>query len=293
VQLYGNENSNQMIMKNLPLEQFADHANRAKRAGDADWFFQLAEPLAALAATNAATVALNQRLHALTETPALQGDWAPNQIRLARGDGWKLSLWMFEQTSQYIHSASAHSLYTPTGATALQYDLYRLPDSLDRSVFDRSARLALERSGQCVRGEVLGINADSIVVDFRIGTPVVVFRLDSEFQYPVEWLFHRDLSSWQANDASLSSTQLRVGAYVLGRLSNPTSADALVSLTKHAHHSVRWAAIQALSRISRTETIECLKRALSDPHPHIRRSAASTLARLSPESAKDLHGHRS
>ncbi|MGH6629313.1 MAG: HEAT repeat domain-containing protein, partial [Burkholderiales bacterium] len=122
---------------------------------------------------------------------------------------------------------------------------------------------------------------DQYAYDFQVPQPIPVLRFASASLRPMEWLFSKNtLQAWQANDADLSSTQLRVAAYVLGKLAHHSSVGPLRQLASHPHHAVRWAAIQNLGRLSRSEALLKIREAVNDPHPHVRRAAQKTLDQL-------------
>jgi len=57
-------------------------------------------------------------------------------------------------------------------------------------------------------------------------------------------------------------------------------AEAICSVLLILGVSVRWAAIQNLGRLSRSEALIKIREAVNDPHPHVRRAAQKTLDQL-------------
>lgn len=74
----------------------------------------------------------------------------------------------------------------------------------------------------------------------------------------------------------------RHGAELLGRLGLPEAIESLRAATTHGDERVRKAAIEALGGFHTHTVIEPLRRALSDPAPLARASAAHALSRHSP-----------
>lgn len=213
------------------------------------------------------------------------GDWPPNQMMLHRGSGYALSISLFDTPRRYIHTTPFYGMYAAVSDVDLQYDFYELPAAYNNSVFDPALQLQYGGSGRVTRGEVLQIRSDVYAYDFKVEEPLLVLKFTTAPFHTLEWLFNKDsLRPWQANDADLSSTQLRVAAYILGRLSHQSSLEPLKMLASHVNPTVRWAGIQNLGRLSRSDALVRLKTAVNDPHPHIRRAAQKTLDRLNPKS---------
>lgn len=225
--------------------------------------------------------ALQQELRAIAADAYYVGEWQPNEFVLHRGDGYLLSASLFDAPRRYIHALPFYAMYAALGAEGLHYDTYRLPHEYRNEVFDSLLRLEWAGTASAPALETVPIRSNQYAYDFRIEQPVAVVKFMTIPIWPLEWLFSRDtLHAWQANDSSLSHTQLRVAAYLLGRFADSSSLQPLKRLTEHPHHAVRWAAIQALGRLSRTEALAKLKDAVDDPHPHVRRAAAKSLEQL-------------
>ncbi len=222
--------------------------------------------------------AFNQELRQLLADPCHFSDWRPNEWVLHRGRGFALAVSVFDVARRYIHALPFYALYAPLTATPLRYQRYQLPAAYNNPVFDPGLVLTPAGGGEAARGEVLALHTREFAYDFQITQPVLVLKLSTAPILPLEWLFQKDtLQSWQANDADLTSTQLRVAADVLGKFAHQSSLAPLKLLTAHPHHAVRWTAIQNLGRLNRSEALLALQKACSDPHPHIQRAAQKTI----------------
>jgi HEAT repeat protein len=170
-------------------------------------------------------------------------------------------------------------MYAPLGGQVLHVDRYRLPPSYNNAVFDPALKLEPSGSAVVACGELLAVRPEPEIHDFRIEAPRLLLKFTSSVWHVLEWLFDRDnLRAVQANDAALSTTQLRVAAYLLGRLGHVSSVVPLKQLADHEIPNVRWAAIQNLGRLSAVEARAKLEQARQDVHPHIRRAAEKSLA---------------
>jgi hypothetical protein len=209
-------------------------------------------------------------------------DVLATELVLHRGGGFALSVSVFDSPHRYIHSLPFHAMYSPVGDCALSFNTYELPAGFRNQVFDPTLKLQPAGSETLKPGDILCMRSGNYAYDFLAERPTPVVKFVTTAMYPLEWLFTRTgLQAWQANDADLSFTQLRVAADVIGKFAHQSSLEPLKRLTHHYHHAVRWAAIQNLARLSRSEAIARLKNAaVDDPHPHIQRAAKKSLDKL-------------
>jgi hypothetical protein len=229
---------------------------------------------------------VNGDLRNLVANEQYLGDWRADEAVLYRDNNCVLSIALFESPRRYIHTLPFHGMYAPISSELL-YDVYRLPSTYRNEVFDPTLKLELSGHGQAPPRNILRLRSDQSAYDFKVPQPLLVLRFVTNPIRPLEWLFSKSsLQAWQANDADLSFTQLRVAAYVLGKIAHQSSIAPLRKLAEHPHHAVRWAAIQNLGRLNRSEALVKIRAAVSDPHPHVRRAAQKTLDRLEGKGGK-------
>jgi hypothetical protein len=263
------------------LGHFVEQVEQTFKPDALESFWSLEEEFRRLVHSRCPTAFFNRELRRLAGNPSFMGNWRPNQMMLHRGPGYALSIGLFDKPRQYIHSSPFYGMYAPLGQESLYYDIYKLPQTYRNGVFDPSVRLEPAGSGITAPGGILLLQTDQYVYDFRIERPLPVLKFITAPYQTMEWLFSKEqLHAWQANDSELVSTQLRVSAYILGRLAHASSLEALEQLSTHGHHAVRWAAVQNIGRLSRSVALTKLEQALDDPHPHVRRAAAKTLRQL-------------
>lgn len=228
---------------------------------------------------------INEHVGRLKEDAHYAGDWGVQEIYLHRSKSWTLSLAVLDSQRRFIHALSEFACYVPLGSTALKAQKYLLPAEFRNDVFDPAVRIEKAEVVEIEPGVALALESDRYAYDFEIGTPIPVLRLVTPPLRPLEWLFSKaTLQAWQANDADVGFTQLRVAAYVLGKIAHQSSVAPLKNLSSHAHHAVRWAAIQNLGRLNRSEALVKIREATSDPHPHVRRAAQKTLEQIEKKS---------
>jgi hypothetical protein len=228
---------------------------------------------------------LTDQLRHLADAGSDNNAWQAKEAQVHRGEGWLLSLAILDTPLRFIHLAPYLAFYAPLKGE-LTVDRYKLPAGFRNDVFDPNVRLEQPERITVPPREVLRVDSTLFAYDLQISDPVPIVRFTSRYIHPLEWLFSKTtLQAWQANDADLHFTQLRVAAQVLGKIAHQSSLEPLMKLSSHPHHAVRWAAIQNLGRISRTAAMSRVQEATSDPHPHVRRAAEKTLQQLAPRHA--------
>lgn len=261
------------------MTPFADAIEDSFDRGRIETFWACRPAFESLLSKGIPQRALNEELARIAADPGYTGDWRPDHLLLHRGAGYALSIARLDRTSRFIHSMPYYGFYASLDGQPIVHDHYALPEHYRNEVFDPGLRLTPLGQQRTAVGAVLELRTDTQIYDLKITRPQLLLKLTTAPYHPLEWLFSRDtLAAWQANDSDLRATQLRVGAYLLGRLADSTSIEPLRSVTTHPNHSVRWAAVQALGRLSRSEGVAQLEQAASDPHPHVRRAAQRALA---------------
>jgi len=146
--------------------------------------------------------------------------------------------------------------------------------------FDRTRALRSVARTPLAPRAIAAFEAPGETFRLHLERPTIIVQLQSETVAPLRWVFDPATHApVRAVASRLSSSRLQFTCRTLAALGSPSSIPALRRLTAHPEHYVRWAAVQSICAISRDEGIACLQQALHDDHPHIRRAAASTLAR--------------
>jgi hypothetical protein len=270
-----------MAFANSDLTSFLGEVRQIYKPEAPGSFWQCEPLLERLLKSSFLPEVINEELGRMTKGDGDPDSWLANELVLHRGAGFALSLSIFETPQRYIHSLPYYAMYAAVGTVDLFCNVYRFPDGYNNAVFDPALRLTPERVVRLAPGSIIALKSDTYAYDFssKEATPLLKF-MTTAIQ-PLEWLFTRSgMQAWQANDADLSFTQLRVAADVLGTFAHQSSLQPLKRLARHPHHAVRWAAIQNVARLSRTEAVALLAEAVNDRHPHVQRAAQKTLAKL-------------
>lgn len=275
-----------IVSPNQRLADFVRDIESLYKAAEPETFWLCEDAVRRLAAGTALADWIKQELRSLISDPQHVGDWSAAEAVLHRGNGWTLSVSILDAPRRFIHVLPFLAIYAPIDAE-LTGTRYRLPDTFRNDVFDPSMRLEPAGVVTARPAETVRLETARYAYDFNVPSPLPFLRFATTPIRPLEWLFSKStLQAWQANDAEVSFTQLRVAAYVLGKIAHQSSVEPLRDLAKHPHHAVRWAAIQNLGRLSRTEALAKIREAVNDPHPHVRRAAQKTLDQLDRRASK-------
>lgn len=267
-------------MLDYSLERFSSDFDGTYKAGDSGSFWTCEPYVAHVLQGNLLQSLINERLRSLLDDPRTEQDVQIKEVMLHRSQRWNVSISFFDLPHRYIHALPYLSFYSPVGQTLKGY-IYRLPETYRNELFDPSVQLEPVGPLAVEPGQILRLDTDRFAYDFQITRPICIVRVNTTAIRPLEWLFSKTtLQAWQANDADLFFTQLRIAAMVLGKIAHQSSIEPLKQLSNHDHHAVRWAAIQNLGRLSRSEALEKVREAVNDQHPHVRRAAQKTLAAM-------------
>jgi len=269
------------MKENSRLTLFSEFASRALRNGLSE-FFSLQDPFRELVYESDVLASIaDYELRRILEDPAFDSPfWEPDHLILGGGSSWQLRVGLYLHSSEFIYTMSQHMIIAVLGDQPLNAFHYYFPDSADIEVF--IPELKLQKGIKCTHppGSIIVIDSGSDIIDVDIYNPVLVVKLSSIINQPLQWAFRRDTrKSIQAIAANPVDSELVSMARALGGLAHPMAIPSLLDLVRHPRHFVRWAAIQALGCISSEQVLPCLRRAAAeDPHPHIRSAAERALS---------------
>jgi hypothetical protein len=265
---------------NLELLEFCDLAN--KRISDEyhKGFFSLEEKFSELVyGSNLLSTVAKSQLEAIHQNPHFEADtWGPSDLVLAKGPCWELRIGLYKHSSDLLYSLPYHMLIAVVGVNSLTVDVYKIQGDLKKSLFTHETRLSEPARAIYPPKSVLKVDSRTDVVDVIIDAPVLTVKLSSAIHDELQWAFRReDGRAFQPIVASPIDSNLVSMIEALGAMERSASAGILNKLTEHPQYFIRWAAMQALSRIAPDEAIVALARAAEDPHPHIRNAANKAL----------------
>lgn len=265
----------------LPLSNFVTSVRKELAKGDASSFWGLRALLSDFVVGGGLTDAINDQVMRLRADPHYTNEWSALELFIHKERSWSISIAVLDAPRRYIHAISELAFFVPLNKAGLKAKRYALPESYRNDLFDPAVSLTPAGEISAEPLEPLALESDRYAYDFQPTEATPVARLMTAPVKPLEWLFSKaTLQAWQANDADIAFTQLRVAAYVLGKVAHQSSVEPLKKLSAHPHHAVRWAAIQNLGRLNRSEALVKIREAVSDPHPHVRRAAQKTLEQI-------------
>lgn len=214
-------------------------------------------------------------------------DFAPassgGALVLARGRRWRLALHVLAPSAPpaMIEGPAEHLLLGGMGPAPLEVEAYTEGPVARDDVFDPARRLIPEAPRTLVRGEVLGLVAGRDVIVPRPSVSTVIVAAITGPVRTLRWLYDattRQAVRTIAGDPTAS--RLELVAQLLAELGGAAAAPALLQMTQHSAHHVRWGALRALARVDTEAALVRLRLAADDPHPHVRTAARRTLTRL-------------
>ncbi|MCX7070416.1 MAG: HEAT repeat domain-containing protein [Gammaproteobacteria bacterium] len=269
-----------MIGKNTLVTAFAEQVDKRYQPGQPASFWDCEPLFRHLLDPQFAESVINDALRDMVDDPRRTGNGGNQAMSLARTPHWNLALHLLTRPRRYLHSNASHALAAPMGGQMLETERYQLPAGFRNEVFDPSCKLERAGSRTVPPGHVLALHADGVIHDYRIATPMLLLIFETAPIAVLEWRFSRDtLHAWQFVEADREVSDLKAAAWLAGRLAHQTSLKPLKALTGHGDPGVRWAALQSIGRLSRSEVRKLLAQALDDPHPLVRRAARQALER--------------
>jgi len=171
------------------------------------------------------------------------------------------------------------------GPPPLEFDIFEMPAEHRYDVFDRSVRPNFVRRYCQQRGEALRVEAGRQIL--RMVKPAAdayqVYAVSLHSRYPVIWHFDADnLEPRYAAAANLMSSRVQTAIGILGQMADQSALPTLIAAAESGDHFVRWSTISAVTAIDQQVGLALLRRALEDPHPHVRSAANRALLKLYP-----------
>lgn len=192
----------------------------------------------------------------------------------------ELSVIRYSGTSPYIFSSPNSYMQSSLNEGSFSCDHYRGPIRLSEAIFDPSIEIDLISSTRIEDSAIIAKGFDDIVdlYDFS-SAPTAFVRLAQQPQGDYEWAFARGtLRAHSYCTVRLAESNLCGLFELLAENADERCVPAVSPFCEHPLHFVRWKAIQTIGRHDPIKGLSLTRRALDDPHPHVRAAAEATLA---------------
>jgi hypothetical protein len=168
------------------------------------------------------------------------------------------------------------------GDTELIVERYRHVPPYRNDLFDPHAALAPLPDVSLTPGRVLDVEAGWDAFRIRaVSRAVPLVLLHSKAVLEFAWQYDAvTLEPRQAICPRSSAYRLFYATKLLGEVPAAGSAEALLRISGHPSHFVRWAALQALFSVDPAAAQRRLLEATDDPHPRVRQAAQLAAAQL-------------
>jgi hypothetical protein len=164
----------------------------------------------------------------------------------------------------------------------LVLERYRHVEPYRNDAFDRQAALVRQPDQVLHAMELTEVSAGWEAFRIRSVTrPIPLVLLQSKPALEFAWQYDPGtLLPLQAICPGSSAYRLFYSTKLLGAVTGQRNVEALLRISRHKSHFVRWAALQALFAIDLDVGRERLATAVDDPHPRVREAAQHALTHL-------------
>lgn len=210
----------------------------------------------------------------------------PPTSPLIRQSAFRLAIVSIDQAlitkhGEEIPAHAQHMLLANLGPGPCELRLYEREHLDAVEVFDASVRLVDRGERRLLRGEIMRVRAGAELFHIaKVEAPTVFVVLFGPTVYETVTVYGNDLTAQRQYAAKLSTTRAQTALTLLNELSAHVDDEltgAVVSMLAHPAHVVRWAAANALSRVSDGWREFALDRLRHDPHPHVRNAVRRSL----------------
>jgi len=210
------------------------------------------------------------------------GLWSRHGVFLMSGEGWSLHLSRYFSSSSGIFTLSQYACIG-VAAGAIELSTYATGESFRNAYFEREQSVQLNRRIELANGEAAALGVDDAAFKVDVRQPTIVALLLSQSAVDLQWRFDPEtLRADSCISARLSDSELVCIGQALATLGAEQAPQALLELSRHPRHFVRWSAIQWLGKVDPQAALERLRVAVDDEHDDIRRAATRSLAALAP-----------
>lgn len=169
----------------------------------------------------------------------------------------------------------------PLGSRML---IHALPDTADLAVFDPDICLLPPRIVECGVEPICLALGD--VGMFEADGPMLALFWQAADQSPFQWVFGPDHAPRYSRSSSSASHRAAVVVSLITRFAGTRipvgdATSALLSMTSHPLHFVRWRAVQGIGRLDPKTARDVLAKMRFDPHPHVAHAARKAYAKVS------------
>ena len=188
----------------------------------------------------------------------------------------------YDSEEKTLVNGACHLMMAFITKSPMTLNRYELSEGHNFDVFDKDCKLTLKSSEKVIPYKRYEVNGYSEVIGFdNIGNEGALLVMNSRPVLSQQCEFDRE--TLKIMGASISSVDVSIILSILEQLSryrHSESTDVVKKLLNNPSHYIRWAAIKCLSQLSPEESINYIREAKSDKHPHIRDAANRTMYNL-------------
>jgi hypothetical protein len=184
--------------------------------------------------------------------------------------------------ADYLTDTAGHQILVSCGPGPIQGERYEQCGAEDPEVMSADESLTPRGAVTLRPGDAIVLKPRRDVLDLLPpAEPGYLLVFDGPRVLTQRWVYDRStLGAVSSIAASPHDARLEGGMRLLRVLGHTPAAPIVAALAEHEAHFVRWTAIRYAMALDPDEGLRLLRRAATDPHPHVRRAAERALARL-------------
>lgn len=227
---------------------------------------------------------LNRELARAASDPELfEPRWMGSEITVHEGKAIKVAISHLDTEPRLPFTVTSDLVIMLAHADAVvDVECFELPASVDLSVFDDAVEPSVRWRKALEAGQPVVLEAGQ-GVRFSVERSAALLTITTRTRLEQAWYFDpQTLRPLSIHASSVSAAIAQTLSDFLGTYGSASSIKPLAGLLEHPAHFIRFAAARDMLRISLDAGREAFKQLTSDPHPHVRRGAETTLSRLPP-----------
>lgn len=210
-----------------------------------------------------------------------------SQVVIAETDLFQLSVGFVNARTApatgRLQSLPTHCMLTIVDATSLPIAEYEQERPKPDDTLNREAKLQFRGKRVWQPGDFIEVRAGHDIVEFQpqAGATSVVLNFSCAPVLDYIWEYDREsLAPVRIVPSDATASRIEYATQVFAKMGDPEYLPALVNLSRHPAHFVRWSAIRAAVELDYETGLKLLEAARSDPHRHVRNAAERTLTKF-------------
>jgi len=227
---------------------------------------------------------LNRELARAAHDPEFfEPRWMGSEITVHEGKAITVAISHLDTAPRLPATVTSDLVIMPAHAeAAVVVECFELPASVDLSVFDAKAEPHVQWRESLEPGRLVKLSAGQ-GVRFFVERSTALLTITAKACLEHAWYFDpQTLRPLSIHASSVSTAIAQTLSDFLGTYGDHSSIESLAALLEHPAHFIRFTAARDMLRVSLSAGRQAFEQLTKDPHPHVRKCAEVTVARLPP-----------